>query len=160
MLAVAIVFVAAMPKALPAQDHSQDVNGGYGGNGNGINVIDQPQGNTNGGSSTRGPWGNSAGTSVGSTSAYSNDPTPGSTGTTGTGTAGGANAENNTDPRLGPRGGSIRSLGITREGRDPGGNPDVPFDDKMNLAFLAVGLVFAFLVFKKRTAVKTAIANK
>jgi hypothetical protein len=33
-----------------------------------------------------------------------------------------------------------------------GGNPDVPFDDNMNLAFLVVGLVFAFVVYKKRFA--------
>lgn len=35
-------------------------------------------------------------------------------------------------------------------GGDPGGNPDVPFDENMNLAFLAAGVVFAFYIAKKR----------
>ena len=40
-------------------------------------------------------------------------------------------------------------------GGDPGGNPDVPFDENMNLAFLAAGVVFAFYIAKKRLFSKT-----
>ena len=35
-----------------------------------------------------------------------------------------------------------------------GGNPDVPFDDNMNIGFLVVGLVFAFVVYRKRFSIK------
>lgn len=37
----------------------------------------------------------------------------------------------------------------------PGGNPDVPFDTNMNILFLAIGLVFAFIIFKKRSKLST-----
>ncbi len=47
------------------------------------------------------------------------------------------------------------SAGPSLDGRDPGGNPDVPFDDNMNLGFLAAGIVFAFIVVRKKFAVKT-----
>lgn len=40
--------------------------------------------------------------------------------------------------------------------RDPGGNPDVPFDANMNLAFLAAGVGFAFIVMRKRLKLKEA----
>lgn len=50
--------------------------------------------------------------------------------------------------------------GETTLGTDPGGNPDVPFDTNMNIAFLVVGLVFAFVVYKKRFALKSEPLNK
>lgn len=56
------------------------------------------------------------------------------------------------------RGGIRRttSAGVTREaaGINPAGNPDVPFDDNMNLVFLIVGLAFAFMVIRKKQSVK------
>jgi uncharacterized membrane protein YgcG len=39
-------------------------------------------------------------------------------------------------------------------GGGTGGNPDVPFDDNMNIGFLIVGLVFAFVVYRKRFSIK------
>ncbi len=44
-------------------------------------------------------------------------------------------------------------------GGDPGGNPDVPFDENMNIAFLAVGIVFAFYFVRKRFSSKVANAK-
>ena len=40
--------------------------------------------------------------------------------------------------------------GTLGDGIDPGGNPDVPFDDNMNLAFLVTGIAFSFWVIRKR----------
>ncbi len=40
------------------------------------------------------------------------------------------------------------------------GNPDVPFDSNMNIAFLVVGLVFSFVVYKKKFSVKSEPVNK
>ena len=45
-------------------------------------------------------------------------------------------------------------------GEDPGGNPDVPFDDNMNLGFLAVAIVFAFMVIRKRLMNKAVTVSK
>lgn len=42
----------------------------------------------------------------------------------------------------------------------PGGNPDVPFDDNMNLGFLAVGVVFAFVIIRKRLMNKPITVSK
>lgn len=39
-------------------------------------------------------------------------------------------------------------------------NPDVPFDSNMNLAFLVVGIVFAYVVYRKRFAVKNEPLTK
>ena len=54
----------------------------------------------------------------------------------------------------GGRGGSTAGTGTlsnpTPDGRDPGGNPDVPFDRNMNAVFLAGSLVFAAVVFYRR----------
>jgi len=90
---------------------------------------------------------NPVGTSTGT---LSTSPWPNSSGSSAQG-SNGANSSNaaarpgsNTNPALRPVGGG------TTLSRDPGGNPDVPFDDNMNLAFLVVGLVFVFVVFKKR----------
>jgi hypothetical protein len=65
-------------------------------------------------------------------------------GTTGNGTAGNGNAPG------APRGGLRTNGTITREGRDPGGNPDVPFDSNMNIGFLALGIAFAAFLLRKR----------
>jgi len=82
-----------------------------------------------------GVWGNSAGSSIG---------TPSSSNSA---------ADRPANPNLGPGGGSLNRpaapTGIT-----PPGNPDVPFDDNMNLGFLAIGLVFAFVIFKKRLSLQ------
>lgn len=42
----------------------------------------------------------------------------------------------------------------------PGGNPDVPFDDNMNLGFLMVGIVFAFVVYRKNLIKKAVTFSK
>ena len=49
-----------------------------------------------------------------------------------------------------PRGGSPLQNNVGPDNRDPNGNPDVPFDSNMNLAFLAIGLVFALVVYRRR----------
>ncbi len=99
------------------------------------------------GSSTgSGPWQNSAGSSVGTRDNNNTNAAGGNTGTNGN--------TNGKDPRLGPGGGTMARGGATTDGRDPGGNPDVPFDDNMNLLFLAAGLVFAGVVAGKRWKVK------
>lgn len=84
------------------------------------------------GSST--PWQNSAASSIGTT------------------TNGNANSSTARQPAR--PGTSARPLGASTDGRDPGGNPDVPFDDNMNLGFLAAGIVFALIVARKRFTVK------
>ena len=109
---------------------------------------------------SNGPWGNSGG-AVSNSNADNTDP---------------GNAINN-DPVVGapvpvsgtnPRGGvpgrgGIRrngTNGITTEGRDPAGNPDVPFDDTMNFAFLLFGLVFALFVYRKQLILKLVEIKK
>ena len=42
------------------------------------------------------------------------------------------------------------AAGSSLDGRDPGGNPDVPFDSKMNLAFLLTAVVFALMITRKK----------
>jgi len=42
----------------------------------------------------------------------------------------------------------------------PGGNPDVPFDSNMNLLFLAGGIGFAFIVYRRRLALKAIPVEK
>lgn len=78
-----------------------------------------------------GPWQNSAGSTIGTRD-------------------NGANSTNKpaADPRLGPGAGTL-GRPVT-DGRGPGGNPDVPFDDNMNLLFLAGGIAFAFIAVRKR----------
>jgi hypothetical protein len=62
---------------------------------------------------------------------------------------------------LGPGAALRPTSGATPDGRGPGGNPDVPFDENMNLAFLAAGVVFAFMVVRKRTKLQAvAVQNK
>ncbi len=87
-----------------------------------------------------GPWGNSAASSVGSRS---------SSATT---------EASATDPRLNP-GALARPAGATPDATGgPGGNPDVPFDAGMNLMFLAGGLVFAYVVYRRRFKLKPVAA--
>ncbi len=62
---------------------------------------------------------------------------------------------NPTNPALRPVGGSTVLADPA-----PGGNPDVPFDDNMNLGFLAVGIVFAFVVFRKSIIKKPVTVSK
>ncbi len=78
-----------------------------------------------------GPWQNSAGSAVGTTDVNTNSGS----------SAGSANR---------PGG---RPTAAQRP--DPGGNPDVPFDNNMNLVFLAAGLIFAFWIAKRRLSDKT-----
>ena len=60
-----------------------------------------------------------------------------------------------TNPALRPVGGNT-----VLDDPGPGGNPDVPFDDNMNLGFLAVGVVFAFVVLRKRLMNKPVTVSK
>ena len=62
---------------------------------------------------------------------------------------------NPTNPALRPVGGNT-VLGDP----NPGGSPDVPFDDNMNLGFLAVGIVFAFVVYRKNFTKKPVTVKK
>ena len=82
------------------------------------------------------PWDNGTGSSVGTSldNNSSNDPT-------------------STEPASRPR--AAQRPGATLD-IDPPPNPDVPFDDNMNLVFLAAGLVFAFWVARKKMGSKTA----
>lgn len=88
-----------------------------------INRAEKPKGNTTPAIGSDRPWENNTGSSGGTVRPY------------GSGNAitkkGGATPLGGVDP-------------------DPGGNPDVPFDDNMNLGFLAVGIVFAIVVVRKR----------
>jgi hypothetical protein len=56
------------------------------------------------------------------------------------------------------RGGIRRTTtsgGITREnGTNPAGNPDVPFDQNMNIVFLLSGLIFAFFIARRKFILK------
>jgi len=91
------------------------------------------------------PWGNSGGATIGTRSDYSTN-----NGTAGTSSSGANRAV------------SQRPGGATIDGRDPPGNPDVdvPFDDNMNLMFLAAAIAFGVWVVKKRLSTKAeAIKN-
>lgn len=99
-------------------------------------------------STTAGPWQNSAGATIGTKD-------------------NGANAASSVirqaTPALGPGGGSLArpAAGPTPDATGgPGGNPDVPFDTSMNIMFLASGLVFAYVVYRRRLKLKPVIAEK
>ena len=132
---IAIVLICIAPVISKAQDQEDQ------------QVINQPTtdptstGNSNGTLSTS-PWPNNGSSSSSGIQATQSGEAGGS----------GAAARPGTNPAQRPVGGG------TTLGRDPGGNPDVPFDDTMNLGFLVVGLVFAFVVFKKRMASKAIVA--
>lgn len=85
------------------------------------------------------PWDNSAGSSAGTSldNNSGNDPT---------------SAEPASRPGAAQRPGATLDI-------EPPPNPDVPFDDNMNLVFLTAGLVFAFWVARKKMATKTAAIN-
>jgi hypothetical protein len=95
------------------------------------------------GSATSGPWQNSAGSTIGGASS--------------------TERQNAANPNLGPGGGTVaRPLsGPTPDATGgPGGNPDVPFDTNMNLMFLAGGVVFAYIVYRRRLKLKPVAAEK
>ena len=88
--------------------------------------VERPSGSSSGSGLSTSPWqGNSNNTSANETQQQR----PGS---------------NPANPALRPVGGST-----VLEDPGPGGNPDVPFDDNMNFGFLVVGIVFAFVVYRK-----------
>ena len=61
----------------------------------------------------------------------------------------------------GGRGGSTAGTGTlsnpTPDGRDPGGNPDVPFDRNMNIAFLIAGIGFAYMIYRRQRLKPVAV---
>lgn len=122
------IMIAAM-FALPAVAFSQE-------------AEDEQQVEETESSTGRGPWQNSAGSVIGT----SDNGTAVSSSTTSAGTA---TTRQAADPRLGPRGGSL-NRGAVGDGRDPGGNPDVPFDENMSLVFLAGAVAFAYAVSKRK----------
>jgi hypothetical protein len=73
-----------------------------------------------------------------------------------------ANNGNAATAGSGPRAGSLRNGGnVEADGRTPGGNPDVPFDPMMNVAFLVLGIAFsAFIWFKKAKLQPVFVKNK
>lgn len=122
------IMIAAM-FALPAVGFSQE-------------AEDEQQVDETETSTGRGPWQNSAGSVIGT----SDNGTAVSSAPASSGTATNRPAA---DPRLGPRGGSL-NRGAVGDGRDPGGNPDVPFNENMTLVFLAGAVAFAYGVAKKK----------
>ena len=105
------------------------------------NSNDEEPAAQSGGSTNSGPWGNSAGSTIGTREHNTEKPV--------------------TDPRLGPGGGTLgRPAGPTPDATGgPGGNPDVPFDTSMNLMFLAGGIVFAYLVYRRTFKLKAVTAE-
>lgn len=90
------------------------------------------------------PWENSAGATIGTRDEN-----------TGSSTAEGTRQGNR--PGQTPAGAANRPASTLD--RNPGGNPDVPFDDNMNLAFLAAGVGFAFFVMRKKLKLKEALVS-
>lgn len=68
----------------------------------------------------------------------------------------GARADYNSTATTRPAGSAARPGGATVDLVDPGGPPDVevPFDDNMNLIFLAGAIAFAFWAVRKRLTAK------
>lgn len=116
--------------ALPLAAHSQEREGGE---------ADQPDLETPS-TTGSGPWQNSAGSTIGTRDNGANSTTKPAA-----------------DPRLGPGAGTL-GRPVT-DGRGPGGNPDVPFDDNMNLLFLAGGIAFAFIAVRKKARLKAIPAK-
>ena len=73
-----------------------------------------------------------------------------------------ANETQQQRPNSNPANPALRPVGgnSVLEDPGPGGNPDVPFDDNMNLGFLAVGIVFAFVVYRKNLMKKSVTVSK
>ncbi len=100
------------------------------------------------GSANEGPWGNSAGSTIGTPDVS----TPGTN----------ANGAAPANP-LGPGGGTLGrpTAGPTPDATGgPGGNPDVPFDTNMNLMFLGAGIVFAYIAYRRRFKLKPVTVEK
>jgi len=79
------------------------------------------------------PWANSAGSAIGTRSTTD------------------ADVRNVTPPATSRA--TLSRPGVTLAdpgGGGPGGNPDVPFDKNMNIAFLIIGAAFAFWTIRKR----------
>lgn len=94
---------------------------------------DEPEVET---STNSGPWQNSAGSTIGSSGNAITE-----------GTARPA------DPNLNSAAGSAArpAAGPTPDATGgPGGNPDVPFDNNMNLVFLVAGISFAYIIYRRR----------
>ena len=127
---VIAIAIAGM-LALPSAGYSQERDG---------DEADQPDMELPS-TSGSGPWQNSAGSTIGTRD-------------------NGANSTNKpaVDPRLGPGAGTL-GRPVT-DGRGPGGNPDVPFDDNMNLVFLAGGIAFAFIAVRKRARLQAVPAKR
>jgi hypothetical protein len=129
-----VAFVILIPSSAFSQDDIQDEQDLNSGNSSQNQPVERP-GPTVGSS----PWQNSAGATIGTRSDYSNP--------SGTGTGSAAATRANT----------LRPGGPTIDGRDPGGNPDVPFDRNMTLVFLTAAVTFALWVTKKRFSVKRSL---
>lgn len=89
------------------------------------------------------------GSTIGSTSPWGNS-----------NSASGTATNSGTNPSTGkPAKGTLAKPSGTL-GTDPGGNPDVPFDDNMNLAFLVTGIAFSFWVIRKRMLKAASVPSK
>lgn len=65
-----------------------------------------------------------------------------------------------TGGRGGSTAGGTGTLGNpTPDGRDPGGNPDVPFDRNMNIAFLIGGIGFAYMIYRRQRLKAVAVKS-
>lgn len=93
------------------------------------------------------------GSTIGSTSPWGN-----------TNSASGTTTNSVTDPSTGkPAKGTLAKPSSTLAGGDginPGGSPDVPFDDNMNLAFLVTGIAFSFWIIRKRMLKPASVNSK
>jgi hypothetical protein len=133
--AAIVTFFFCLPLAVFSQEQQQDEQQQFEESPVDVNPV-----GTSTGTLSTSPWPNSSGSST-----QDNQSTQGSNGANSSNTS----ARPGSNPALRPVGGGTVTTG------GPGGgfgipNPDVPFDDNMNLAFLVVGLVFVFVVFKKR----------
>lgn len=99
-----------------------------------------------------------------STSTTNAGPWQGSAGATiGTRENAASNVVRQAVPALGPGGGTLGrpAAGSTPDATGgPGGNPDVPFDTSMNIMFLAGGVAFAYMVYRRRLKLKPVVAEK
>lgn len=128
---VAVILITAALTS-PSVTYGQSQDDGY---------DDEPAASS---STNAGPWQNSAGATVGTRD-------------------NGSGAVRQAVPAIGPGGGSLNrpAAGPTPDATGgPGGNPDVPFDASMNIMFLATGLVFAYVVYRRRLKLKPVIAEK
>lgn len=103
------------------------------------------------GLNTNGPWGNATSTSGSATSRTEDGQTEIASGAAGTTSTNGN----------GPRAGALRTGGnVEADGRTPGGNPDVPFDPMMNVAFLVLGIAFSAFIWFKKAKLQPVAAKK